>query len=186
MPLKTIAVAALALPLLLLLLTGQGPVSAQTTTGEDKGRKMRRTNFTSENEKMVGNLFLPKNYQAGRKLPAVLIVGPWLNVKEQVATNYAVRLADKGFAAFVFDFRHWGESGGEPREYESPKDKIADIHAALRSLAERPEIDKERVGVLAVCFGVGYVAAAADDPRIKSVATVAAWVHDVPTMERRR
>ena len=141
-------------------------------------------NFTSENANMVGELFLPENYKDGQKLPAVLVVGPWLNVKEQVATNYAKRLAKKGFATFVFDFRHWGESGGEPREYECPRDKIADIHNALRFLAGRPEIDKDRIGVLAVCFGVGYVASAADDPHIKSIATVAAWVHDTATITK--
>ena len=145
---------------------------------------MIQANFTSENETMAGNLFLPANYKAGEKRPAVLVIGPWLNVKEQVATNYAKRLADKGFAAFVFDFRHWGESGGELREYECPNDKIADIHNALRYLSGRPEVDKDRIGVLAVCFGVGYVAAASDDPNIKSVVTVAAWVHDVPSVTK--
>jgi uncharacterized protein len=145
------------------------------------------SDFKSEESSMSGTLFLPSNYDVNDdyqrdKLPTILIVGPWLNVKEQVATNYAKRLADKGFAAFVFDFRHWGQSASEPREYECPVDKIADIHNALSYLAERSEVDPNRIGILGVCFGVGYVAAAADDPYIKSVATVAAWVHDVPSI----
>lgn len=138
--------------------------------------------FSSENTEIVGDLFLPADHSEGKKLPGVLVVGPWLNVKEQVATNYAKRLAEKGFATFVFDFRHWGLSGGSPREYERPVDKIRDIHNALQFLAKLPQVDPARIGVLGVCFGVGYVAAAADDPLIKSIAMVAAWVHDVPSI----
>ncbi len=51
--------------------------------------KMNTVTFQSGGEKMVGNLYLPPTYQAGTRLPAVLIAGPWLNVKEQVAANYA-------------------------------------------------------------------------------------------------
>jgi uncharacterized protein len=145
---------------------------------------MKRVNFVSDDTPMRGDLFLPTSYQVAEKLPAILVIGPWLNVKEQVATNYAQRLANRGFAAFVFDFRHWGESGAEPREYECPRDKIADIHNALRFLSERPEVDPDRIGVLGVCYGVGYLAAAADDRHIKSIAAVSAWVHDVPSITK--
>ena len=138
--------------------------------------------FLSEDTEMAGNLFLPAQYDGNKPLPAVLVVGPWLNVKEQVATNYAKRLAEKGFAAFVFDFRHWGLSAGSPREYERPLDKIEDIHNALQFLAKQPHVDPARIGLLGVCFGVGYVAAASADPLIKSIAAVAAWVHDVPSI----
>jgi uncharacterized protein len=138
--------------------------------------------FLSEDTEMVGDLFLPAHHDVSEQLPAVLVVGPWLNVKEQVATNYAKRLAQKGFAAFVFDFRHWGLSGSSPREYERPLDKIADIHNALQFLAKLPQVDPARIGVLGVCFGVGYLAATAPDQLIKSIAAVAAWVHDVPSM----
>jgi fermentation-respiration switch protein FrsA (DUF1100 family) len=43
--------------------------------------------FSSENTGIVGDLFLPAHHSKGKKLPGVLVVGPWLNVKEQVATN---------------------------------------------------------------------------------------------------
>ncbi|GAB4463763.1 MAG: alpha/beta hydrolase [Armatimonadaceae bacterium] len=159
--------------------TAAAPVSAANS---QPGRN--QVTFISAGEKLVGDLYLPENYQSGQRLPAVVIVGPWLNIKEQVAANYARRLAAKGFATLAFDFRHWGESGGEPREYESPKDKVADIRSALAFLKDRPEIDSERIGILGVCFGVGYVAEASDDPLVKSVATVAAWVHNRASVEK--
>jgi hypothetical protein len=157
-------------------------VFATTSFAKEKRMPESRVSvtFSSEGVPMKGTLFLAAASPEPR--PTVLVVGPWLNVKEQVAYNYARKLTARGFNAFAFDFRHWGESGGEPREYESPRAKVADIHNAVRFLATRPEVDRDRIGVLAVCFGVGYVAAAADDPNIKSIATVAAWVHDVPSI----
>lgn len=180
--LLTAGAAGLALTLLMSLVCVAAPPPAAAQGG--KLQEGKRVNFTSENTPMAGELFLPSTYKTGHALPAALVVGPWLNVKEQVATNYARRLADAGFAAFIFDFRHWGQSGSEPREYECPADKIADIHNALRVLSEQPQVDKNRIGVLGVCFGVGYVGAAAHDPLIKSVATVATWVHDVPSVTK--
>lgn len=141
-----------------------------------------RVTFFSAGEKMVGDLYVPAGAEPGAKLPAVVVVGPWLNVKEQVATNYAKKLAQSGYVALVFDFRYFGESGGLPREYESPAAKVADIKAATAWLKEQGVVDPGRIGALGVCFGAGYVAAAtADDKSVRSMATVAAWIHDVPT-----
>ena len=44
-------------------------------------------NSTSESSNMAGKLFLPSDYHGGAKPSVVLVVGPRLNVKEQVATN---------------------------------------------------------------------------------------------------
>jgi fermentation-respiration switch protein FrsA (DUF1100 family) len=107
-----------------------------------------------------------------------VIAGPWLNVKEQVAANYARKLAAQGVAAFIFDYRHWGESGGQPRELESPRRKIEDIRSAVAWMKTSPAIDPGRIGALGICFGAGYVAEASiQDADIRSIATVAAWLH---------
>lgn len=141
--------------------------------------KMNTVTFQSGGEKMVGNLYLPPTYQAGTRLPAVVIAGPWLNVKEQVAANYAKKFAAQGLAAFIFDFRHWGESGGLPREVESPSKKIEDLRSAVAWMKTSPAIDPQRIGALGICFGAGYVAEASiQEPSIRSIATVAAWLHN--------
>jgi fermentation-respiration switch protein FrsA (DUF1100 family) len=71
------------------------------------------------------------------------------------------------------------DSGGEPRQYESASAKIEDIRAAVRYLRSRPDVDPEGVGALGVCFGAGHVVAASiGGPEIRSLATVAAWLHD--------
>ena len=49
--------------------------------------------FDSEGEPVVGHLYLPENYDASRKYPAVIVSGSWTTVKEQMAGLYADKLA---------------------------------------------------------------------------------------------
>jgi hypothetical protein len=139
--------------------------------------------FQSEGERMVGNLYLPASYQSGDKLPVIVVTGAWTTVKEQMPAVYAQRLADRGFATFTFDFRYWGESGGTPRQYESPAAKVQDIKNAVAFLQTLPVIDGERIGGLGICASAGYMAqAVAEDSSFKSFATVAAWLHDMDSL----
>lgn len=150
-----------------------------------KAGAVNRVEFKSEGERMIGNLYLPANYKPGDKLPSVVVVGAWTTVKEQMAGLYAQKLADQGFAAFAFDFRYWGESAGFPRQYESPAAKLRDIKNALSFMETLPMIDRRRIAGLGVCFGAGYMlATAADDARVKSFATVAAWFHNPAYLEK--
>lgn len=144
---------------------------------------MNRVTFPSEGETLVGHLFLPADYQPGDRLPGVLVGGSWTTVKEQMADLYARRLAERGFAAMSFDYRFYGESTGEPRQYESPEAKIADVRSAAAFLASHPAVDHGRVGGLAVCASAGYFAhAIAGGAPLRSYATVAAWLHDPATV----
>lgn len=138
-----------------------------------------RVTFENAGKEIVGDLYLPNSYKEGQKLPAIVITGAWMTVRQQMPARYAREMADRGFAALVFDFRGWGESAGERRQYEDPKAKVADIEAAVRYLAARPEADPARIGGLGICASSGYmVTAAAATPTIKSVALVAPWLQD--------
>lgn len=141
-----------------------------------------RVTFESEGVPLVGTLYLPDPLPDA-PAPAVVVTGSWTTVKEQMAGRYARQMAQRGFPALAFDFRYWGESGGEPRQFESPEAKIADIQAAVGFLQTRPEIDPNRIGGLGVCASAGYLAhAVAADDRLKAFATVSAWMHDEETV----
>jgi hypothetical protein len=138
--------------------------------------------FKSEGATLVGTLFLPPSYQPGQKLAAVLVDGPWTQVKEQVGYRYGRLLAEAGFAALALDHRFWGRSGGSPRNYESTAEKAEDLQSALAFLEKTPAIDKRRLGVLGVCAGAGITArVVGQDDRVKSYATVAAWLQHPST-----
>ena len=141
----------------------------------------KRVVFTSNGERLVGDLFLPDDYQEGDALPAIVVTGAWTTVKEQMPARYASELADRGYAALAFDFRGWGQSEGEPRQLEHPERKTEDIVAAASFLASRPEVDAARVGGLGICASSGYMAdAVARSDAMRSLALVAPWLHDRP------
>jgi uncharacterized protein len=138
--------------------------------------RSERVTFESEGEPIVGMLYVP---DGGSAHAALVLDGPLTSVKEQATGNHARALAAHGFVTLAFDHRFFGESGGRPRQYESPPKKIEDIRSALGFLATRPEVDAARLGVVGVCAGAGYAAGAvAVDDRVRAFATVAGFFHD--------
>jgi uncharacterized protein len=145
----------------------------------------RRVTFPSGGETLVGTLFMPAGPPDGR-LPAVVVAGGQTCVKEQMAGRYAGRLAARGYAALAFDFRGFGESSGEPRDYESPSRKVEDIHGALTFLADQPGLDPDRLAALGIGVGAGYVAVeAASDRRVRALALVAPALQDAEIVQAR-
>ena len=141
--------------------------------------QIKEVEFESNDQTLVGNLYLPDDYQEGTKLPATVITGAWTTVKEQMPANYAEAMADRGYAALVFDFRNWGESEGDNRQLENPANKTEDIVAAASYLATREEVDANKIAGLGICASSGYMAdAAVQSENIKSIALVAPWLHD--------
>ncbi|MCE4554341.1 alpha/beta hydrolase [Roseateles cellulosilyticus] len=138
-----------------------------------------RITFQSQGDTLVGRLLLPPGFSADRRVPGVLVTGAWFTVKEQMPLRYAHEMAERGFAALVFDFRGFGESGGALRQRETPADKITDIQAAAAFLSQRPEVADGRIGALGLCASAGYVTeAACNSPALRAVAVVAPWFQD--------
>ncbi len=93
--------------------------------------------------------------------------------------TYAEELADRGYAVLAFDFRNWGESGGNERQLENPTNKTQDIIAAANYLTKRPEVNPNRIAGLGICASAGYMAdAAVQSDDIRAIALVAPWLHD--------
>ena len=137
--------------------------------------------FTVEGEAVIGDLHLPDGQ---KRHAAVVVGGPMTSVKEQVTGTYASALAARGVAALAIDHRHYGESAGEPRQYEHYPHKIADLRAALDALKMCAEIDPERIGAVGVCLGAGYVAHAIQGRAdVKAFCAVAGYYRDAAAMQ---
>ncbi|MBF0546564.1 MAG: alpha/beta hydrolase [Candidatus Riflebacteria bacterium] len=142
--------------------------------------------FKSSGIDMTGVIFLPKNLSAGKKIPGIILAGPFSGIKEQVVSDYAKYLATYGFAAMTFDYRTLGASGGEPRQEVIPANQVEDLRAALTFLESRPEVNPNQLGTLGICMGGGMVIPfAADDMRIKAVAGVAGSYLNAEVMRNR-
>lgn len=160
-----------------------GTFVMSAAVAEDAAPVAQPVTFVVSGDPVVGTLYRPADVAPDARLPAIVVQGPWTQVKEQVGRAYGERLAAQGFAVLAFDNRHWGESGGQPRSLESPRAKIDDLKGAVDFLSAARGVDADRIYGLGVCFGAGYVAAlASEEPRVKGIATVAAWLHDRPSL----
>lgn len=125
---------------------------------------------------VVGNLFMPKGIDLNAEHAAIVVGHPMGAVKEQAASLYAVKMAERGFVTMSIDLSFWGESGGEPRNTVSPEIYAEDFSAAVDYLGTRPFVDRERIGAIGICGSGGFVISAAKiDPRIKAVATISMY-----------
>jgi uncharacterized protein len=130
-----------------------------------------RFTFKSEDATLVGDLFLP---DGSAPAGVVIAVGPLTSVKEQAAGTYAQAMAERGHAALAFDYRYFGESDGEPRQFENPEANIEDIRNAATALLADDRLTDLPLFGLGVCFGAGPMArAVAGDPRFRAFAGVA-------------
>lgn len=146
---------------------------AQTLSAH--GEPMPQTvRFPAGDSFVVAHLYLPEGYDPALRYPAVAVGGSLTSVKEQMGGIYAGEIARRGVMALAVDYRNFGESGGAIRQFEDPASKAEDLSAALRFLANRPDV--AGTGLLGVCTSSGTVLyTAAEDPAVGAVATVAGW-----------
>lgn len=116
---------------------------------------------------------------AHERQPAVVVMGSWLTVKEQMADLYATRLAAHGYVAVTFDFTGFGASGGGLRQTEVPVRKMRDLAAVVDLTRTWSEVDPDRIGVLGVCASAQYtLGALARGLPVAAFVSVAGWFHD--------
>ncbi len=139
----------------------------------------KKVEFKSDGLTLKGILFEPNDASKENTYPAVVVGGSLTSVKEMMASTYAHKLAENGISALAFDYSHYGESEGLPRQFENPETKLNDLQAASGYLESLETISN--VGALGICTTGGNMAYLGADPKnVKAIATVAAWI---PTEE---
>lgn len=93
--------------------------------------------------------------------PVVVLVHGGGATHAMMLDQYEQRFSAAGFAVLAFDFRHLGESDGEPRQLMSLKRYFEDIDAALAFVRTRPELDANRIALWGTSFGASHVVATA-------------------------
>ena len=97
----------------------------------------------------------------------VIMAGGFAVTKEPGTDLFAERFHEAGFSVLAFDYRHLGESGGQPRQVVRVREQLADWSAAIGFAAGLPEVDPARLAVWAFSASGGYVfGLAARDPRL--------------------
>jgi fermentation-respiration switch protein FrsA (DUF1100 family) len=95
----------------------------------------------------------------------VIMAGGFAVTKEPGTDRFAKHFHDAGFTVLAFDYRHLGESGGQPRLVARVKEQLADWHAAIGYARSLPEVDPARVAIWGFSASGGHVfRVAAADP----------------------
>ena len=131
--------------------------------------------FDSWGERCAAWLYRPAGGE--EPLPCVVLAHGWSGVREQRLDAYAERFADAGLAALVFDYRHFGASGGEPRQLLDIRRQLADWASAISFARTLDGIDPERIALWGSSFSGGHVlTTAARDHRVAAVVSQVPFV----------
>lgn len=189
---------------LALFTTGVGGAAyaADMSNGADnfyKSNKVTEQKVSFKNQyqmNVVGNMFVPKDFEQNKKYPAIIVAHPMGAVKEQSANLYAIKMAEQGFVTIAIDLPFWGESDGQPRNAVSPDIYAEAFSAAVDYLGTRSFVEREHIGVIGICGSGSFaISAAKIDPRIKAIATVSMYdmgdanrnaLHSSLTLEQRK
>ncbi|MCZ0985930.1 alpha/beta hydrolase [Streptomyces diastatochromogenes] len=109
--------------------------------------------FPSGDSSCAGWLYLP----SGVASPPVVILGHGLGATRDMRLDaFAERFAQAGIAALAFTYRHFGDSGGHPRQLLSIKRQLTDWDSALDWVKARRDVDRSRIAVWGSSFGGGH------------------------------
>jgi fermentation-respiration switch protein FrsA (DUF1100 family) len=126
--------------------------------------RRRDVRFESAGERCAGWLYMPDSVGPH---PIVVLAHGFGGVREARLGAFAERFASAGLAALVFDYRHFGDSGGSPRQLLDIGRQQDDWRAAIAFARGLEAVDPDRVALWGTSFSGGHVAVlAAEDHRV--------------------
>ena len=107
----------------------------------------------------------------------LVMAGGFALPKEPGTDLFAARFHAAGYSVLAFDYRHLGESGGEPRQVVRIHEQLADWSAALGFAATLPEVDATRLVAWGFSASGGHVLrVAARDRRLAAAIAQSPYV----------
>ncbi len=123
--------------------------------------------FSSDGIDCAAWLYAPAG---GGPHPIVVMAHGFSATRDQRLDAYAERFLAAGLGVLLFDYRHFGASGGEPRQLLDIRRQHADYRAAIAYARSLPWVDRARVALFGSSFSGGHVIAlAAADPTIAAI-----------------
>lgn len=97
--------------------------------------------------------------------------------KEPGTDRFAARFQQAGYSVLAIDFRHTGESGGQPRQVVRPRSQLADLRAAVAFAGTLPGVDAERIALWGFSLAGGHTV------RLAAESTVRAAIAQTPLVD---
>ncbi|MBI2839990.1 MAG: alpha/beta fold hydrolase [Acidobacteria bacterium] len=140
------------------------------------------SDFVSRGTRCAGWLYIPDGVAAP---PAVIMAHGFGAERTFRLPAYAARLAEAGYAVFLFDYRCFGASDGRPRQLVSPSRHVQDWLAAIDHVRALREVDGERIALWGTSFSGGHViAAAAKGAPVRAIVAQVPYVDPFSTFSR--
>jgi pimeloyl-ACP methyl ester carboxylesterase len=131
----------------------------------------RKVHFTSGGERCAA-WHHPGTNGAG------IVMAPGYGVTKEAGTDrYARAFSDAGYSVLAFDYRRFGESGGQPRHVARVREQLADWDAAIAHGATLPDVDPNRLAIWAYSLsGAHAFPVAARHPELAAAVAISAPV----------
>ncbi len=133
------------------------------------------SDFQSRGTRCSGWLYLPENRG---KPPVVIMAHGFAAEKTFGLEAFAERFLERGISAFLFDYRNFGESDGEPRNLVHPTRHNQDWEAAITHVRGLKEVNGNRLALWGSSFSGGHVIVQASRDR-----GISAIVSQVPFVD---
>ena len=122
------------------------------------------TTFKSQGTTCAAWLYLPKRVS---RPPIVIMAHGFGGERSFGLSAYAEYFYRQGMACLVFDYRTFGDSDGEPRNYVNPTRHLEDWQAAIAFARSLDSVDSKRIALWGTSFSGGHViVTAANTPGI--------------------
>lgn len=132
----------------------------------------KEVTFYSAGFKLFGTFYFPDTMRSGEKLPTVLCCHGLRANRKVILPDFARAFNKQGYAAFIFDYRGFGESEGKKNRLIS-KERDEDIINATTFLGLQPEIDATRIALFGLSYGgANVISTGAADARTKAIVSV--------------
>ncbi len=116
-------------------------------------------------------------------VPCVILAHGISGVRGQRLDAFAEVFAGAGLAALVFDYRHFGDSDGEPRQLVDIGRQLEDWRAAIAFARTLERVDPARIAVWGGSLAGGHVMAlAAGDPSLAAAVAQVAFADGLVTL----
>jgi dienelactone hydrolase len=137
---------------------------------------MRRDHtFLSGGQRCAARLHTPDGADA--VMPCVVMAHGFDGAGTARLEPFAQRFAAEGVATLVFDYRHFGDSEGEPRGLLDLTRQLDDWRAAVTFARMLEEIDSRRIALWGTSLSAGHVVTVAvEDPELAAAISQAPFV----------
>jgi len=138
--------------------------------------------FSSDGINCAGWLYRPA---ADGPAPLVVMAHGFSATRELRLDAYAERFCAAGLGVLLFDYRHFGSSGGEPRQLLEIGKQQADYRAAIAYVRALDGFDPDRIALFGSSFSGGHViAVAAEDHRLAAIVAQCPFTDGIASMAK--